>query len=588
MSILDSVEIRFLLEDVMQVKVLTYMEEFKHIQVGDLLDEVEKQVEIYSEELPLFEHAASAGGAKIVKGKIKSPSFHKQKWSKTVKKTAPGLTAPTNLKGKQQPESIAAVISESLAASNPALHSLAFFSSEISRLIEELGNRKVVDTFCPRINSGSWSATLSISESPLKAFAGQTRTLATLKDDAYLIEGTKVMIPAGEHDLTSNTVHLVVAKLAGSPKKEEIRGLFLVPKFNLVEGKLVDNHFQLEKIHPIPGNQSVPYCCISYGKSGETRGTLLAILEEKGPKYLQGIHHQFGLQVVGILSAALNRISLAKEIGLLELDDPYTRNRFMEIQAMLSGLRGGIYSSAFYLDCLRHGGEQQKSTFENLADLQIQIMKVYASHKGKDIIDKCIQMIGIEAFSDDYTFGQHQQDLSVISLLGATSEQISKDIYQQVLQTDSGESFQGLLNELQGRDMSQAKTDSLHEAIGIWRDYLGGAIVLIDEIANSDEENQKRFETEKVHLFPEKLLLLIGDLIVGYHLIIQGIEAEKQLVKLEANFFNLQQEAIGDPGLRRWFNKTLLAEFFAVNILSQQEGQIPIIQRNSQVALEAL
>jgi alkylation response protein AidB-like acyl-CoA dehydrogenase len=582
----DSVEIKFLLADIMQASVLSHMEFFKQFSLSKALDEIEKDISKIIRELPLFEHSSASESSKLVKGEIKSPAFHKKIWREAVLKNIIGLTAPVALKGHQLPETAAVVLSEHIAAANPALHLMVLMNTEISRLIAEMGTKQTITDYCSQLNLGNWSATLSITDTQGDSDAGRLNTIATFKDDSYLIKGTKTMIPAGDQDITVNIVHLVVAKLAGKTKNETVKGLFLVPKFKLVEGKLEDNNLKLEKLHFTSGNRCLPYCCVSYGERGETNATLLAILEESSQKYLYGIYHQLNLQALGIITSVYNRISLARDTGILSLDNPQVRNRFIQIQAFISGLRGAIYASAFYLDCQRHGGEEQKTTFNELAELQIQIMKIYASHKGKEIVDYCSHLVGVESISDDYSFGQAQHDLLALSLLGGTNDQLSEHIFTVIFDKNEGRSFQTLLNELQSRDMDGVKIESLRASVRHWRDYLGGAILLFSEMKAPTEE--KDSELQGIHLFMDKFIFLLGDILLGYHLVIQAIAAEKRLLELEVNLFNLQQEAIDNPEIRRWYNKIILAEFFTVNILSQQEGQIPLIQRNSLVALEAL
>ncbi|PCI27518.1 MAG: hypothetical protein COB67_08400 [SAR324 cluster bacterium] len=585
----DLEEFRFLLENIVQVNVLCHAPAFQNYSLEGFLETIEEAVSFAKEELSLTNRLGDEIGVLFRDGVVVTPAAFREAWEKIVEQKWVGLTAKQKYQGRQLPESVAVAIREVMAASNGALNNLAQQTNEISNLIETFGNEQQKELYCSKLAQGQWTATLSITEPQVEGELLTIRATAKVKGDYSLISGTKIMVAGGDHDLSENILHLVVAKIKDAVEDEAGFGLFLVPKYRLEAGNLVDNNLSTDNLHSTPGNRALPYCDISYGKEGECQGTLLMELDKTKPEsvlFQQGLQQQSAVQSMALAAAAHNTVLQAQSNKVLSLDDAMTRDGVFSMQALVEGLRGLIYSSAFYLDCKQLAEGAQKETFTDLTELQIRILKVYASQKGLQVVREAMQLLGELAYSDEYPVEQYYRELLAGSLFGGTNKSNAQELLTQTLAKDEGRLFQTLLEQFQQQDMTSAKTDSLHDAVGIWRDFLGGAIVLFGELKG--EEDAEQSNHAKFLLHADRILNLLGDLLLGFQLIVQALAAEKELKKQEVNFFNLQQDALNNPALRKWYNKILLAEYFAVNILSQQEGQIQIILRNSTLAMDAL
>ena len=110
--------------------------------------------------------------------------------------------------------------------------------------IEAHGNEFQKNTFMPKLVEGTWTGTMCLTESHCGTDLGMLRTKAELNDDgSYAISGTKIFISAGEHDLSDNIVHIVIARIPGSPEGSRGISLFIVPKFNVTEaGAIADRN----------------------------------------------------------------------------------------------------------------------------------------------------------------------------------------------------------------------------------------------------------------------------------------------------------------------------------------------------------
>ena len=163
---------------------------------------------------------------------VKTPTGFKEAYQQYIEGGWPSMTADPNYGGQGLPPSIGLVVSEMVGTCNWSWGMYPGLSHGATNTIEAHGTEEQKQTYLTKLISGEWTGTMCLTEPQCGTDLGLIRTRATPNDDgSYAIEGTKIWITGGEHDLVDNIVHLVLAKLPGAPDTTKGISLFVVPKF---------------------------------------------------------------------------------------------------------------------------------------------------------------------------------------------------------------------------------------------------------------------------------------------------------------------------------------------------------------------
>ncbi|MBU3917906.1 acyl-CoA dehydrogenase C-terminal domain-containing protein, partial [bacterium] len=494
---------------------------------------------------------------------------------------------------------------EILFAANPSFYYYLMSTIETARIIDRFGDSQQKKNYCEKLLNGTWAGALSFSEERSDYDESEIRTKAVIEKDYYRISGSKSFIIAGDHDLTENIIHLVLAKLEIDGKNQ--LAVFIVPTNIQLDRKQVSNNVSIETSHQTMGLRNTSFSTIRFGDKGECKGFLL-----KGSGYttdsisrsLNGIRLQIALQGVALSgntyyrtlhyacqeisgkSSSDNTGSLIQGAAIISY--PHIADSMMFIKALSEGIRGAVYSIAFFNDCSIHGGEEQKEFFSDLIGIYTRVLKVHATDSALRVIKKGMNLIGRTSYFKELTLEQDYRDIQAGTLFAGVNEVIAQEFLELLFNVQEEQLLKSLLTQFNSIDVHLIKSEPLTEAVAVWQDYIGGMILLTDDLKNTlgtlkgDEKDPRQ-----LMLYADRILRLFGDVIICYHLICQGMEAEKKLEKANINFFNLHQEAYRDSITMKMYNKLIAAEFFALNVLSEHESSIRIIQKGSSSALNA-
>jgi len=581
----DLSEKLFLVEDVSQVNVLTYAEAFKQYDIEQFLTIIRDSEKSIEKIFKGFQDNQS--GLVLKNGVLNSSKRFRGVWDKIKSEGYTKLCAPAEWGGESYPESVGVAVWDLLYSASPSLTYYLALTVEVSKLINQFGNTSQKKKYCENLFNGEWSGTFAYSESNHHEDENQVQTTAKKKDGYFLISGQKEFVVTVGDDWVKNSIHLVLARIEDK-KNDQKLGVFIVPWVIDEQGQAIDNHVTIKKLSPTVGLKGLACCQILFGNEGECRGELLEGLGSNSTdiqKTLDGLRTH-------IANLSVAQIGTVYEEACVYLeDDPRVAERLSEsstvqnngsfvydalinLKAYSQGIRGAVYMTSFFHDCALHGGEDQKAYFADLELLYSRVLKVYATEVGLQTIHKGADIFGEAGYLEDSPLKQPMNDLFSIAMFGSLNGVIVEETMQETVTEDKGRIFQQLIKQFEILETYRANSESMNVAIGVWKDYVGGLIVLFAELSEDDSE----LENLKVKQYAGKIIKLFGDVIVCYHLIRQGMEAEKMLQELEVNFYNLPQEVAHNPDLKIWYDKLVLAEYFAVNTLSQQESIIRIIQ----------
>jgi alkylation response protein AidB-like acyl-CoA dehydrogenase len=303
--------------------------------------------------------------------------------------------------------------------------------------------------YLPRVVSGEWPATMNLTEPQAGSDVGALKTRAEpAGDGSWRLKGTKIFITYGEHDLSDNIIHLVLARTPDGPEGTRGISLFLVPKV-LPDG--ARNDLRCVSIEHKMGIHASPTCVLSFGDDGGATGWLV------GPE-MAGMRAMFtmmnnarlnvALQGVGIAEAATQRaVTYAlerRQSGRVIADFPDVRRMLLRMRALTMGARSLVYYAFGQADRGTRGDEAAALRAEVLTPLA----KAWATDIGCEVSSLGIQVHGGMGFIEETGAAQHLRDARIAPIYEGTNGIQAADLVGRKLGLDGGAAFDLLLDDI--------------------------------------------------------------------------------------------------------------------------------------------
>ena len=225
-------DLRFVYEELFDAGEITALEDYQEA-TPDLVNAiVEEGAKLCQNELFPLNRSGDEEGCHFDNGNVRTPEGFRSAYAAYLEGGWGGLSCAPEFGGQGMPHSVNIALEEMLCSANLSFSTYPGLTRGVYRTLRAFGNEAIKQLYLPRLVSGKWSGTMCLTESHCGTDLGLLRTRAEpTKEDTYRITGTKIFITAGEHDLTENIVHLVLARLPDSPAGINGISLFLVPKF---------------------------------------------------------------------------------------------------------------------------------------------------------------------------------------------------------------------------------------------------------------------------------------------------------------------------------------------------------------------
>jgi 3-(methylthio)propanoyl-CoA dehydrogenase len=371
---------------------------------------------------------------------VTTPDAFKPAYAKYKEAGWQGLVAEEEYGGALFPETVGVASVEFTAAANMALAMCPGLTSGAIECLQAWGSEEIKETYLRKLVSGEWSGTMNLTEPQAGSDVGLASTKAVAAGDGtYRITGTKIFISFGEHDLTENIVHLVLARTPEAPPGTKGISLFVVPKFLVNDdGSLGDrNDVRCVSIEHKMGIHASPTCVMSYGDEGGAIGYLVG--EEN-----QGMRAMFTMMnsarlAVGVQGVAMGEAAYQKavdyarerrqgrEVGGATADTapivvhPDVRRMLMFMKSHLEAMRNLIVFNASALDRARALDGDEAEHNQELADLLTPVTKAWCTDMGEQITSTAIQIFGGMGFVEESGVAQHFRDMRIGSIYEGTN-----------------------------------------------------------------------------------------------------------------------------------------------------------------------
>jgi 3-(methylsulfanyl)propanoyl-CoA dehydrogenase len=378
-----------------------------------------------------------------------------------------GLPAPVQWGGQELPGAVNAACIEmwNSAAMAFALGPLLTMAGVDALIVH--GSEELKRTYLPKLVSGEWMGTMQLTEPQAGSDVGALRTRAERADDgSYRITGQKIFITYGEHDLTDNIIHFLLARLPDAPPGTKGISLFLVPKFLLnADGSLGRrNDARAHSIEHKLGIHASPTCTMVYGDNGGAIGFLLGE-ENQGMACMFTMMNQarlgVGLQGVAIAECATQqalayarerrqgRASGANPGAAPIIAHPDVKRMLLTMRALTRAARAICYATAVALDRAHRGSDVAacRAAHER-ASLLTPVAKAFGSDVGAEVASLGVQVHGGMGFIEETGAAQHYRDARIAPIYEGTNGIQAIDLVTRKLPLAGGETVRSLIGEL--------------------------------------------------------------------------------------------------------------------------------------------
>ena len=437
---------------------------------------------------PLNQSGDHEGCTRHEDGSVTTPKGFKEAYQQFVESGWGTLSAPVEFGGQGMPHTVSTAYQEYMISANMAFAMYPGLTHGAIAAILATGSQEQKEKFVPKMVSGEWGGTMNLTEPQCGTDLGLIRTKAEPQaDGSYKITGTKIFISSGEHDLTDNIVHLVLAKTPGAPDTSKGISLFIVPKFIVHDdGSLGErNGVTCGSIEHKMGIHANSTCVMNYDDAtgylvGEEMKGLAAMFIMMNAARL-GV----GLQGLGVAETAYqNAVQYAQDrrqgralTGPKEPEEkadtlfvhPDVRRMLMEAKALTEGLRALCLWGALQVD-LSHEAEDEEARqlADDLIGLLTPVIKGYGTDKGYDIATNAQQVYGGHGYIAEWGMEQYVRDARIAMIYEGTNGVQAMDLVGRKLPRNGGRAVQAffkLVTDEVAEAKGNAKLNDIAEAL---------------------------------------------------------------------------------------------------------------------------
>lgn len=546
-------------------------------------------------------------GAKFEGGKVIVPQCFHRAYSLFVEGEWIAMAEGPEVGGQGLPHVIRQAAFEYIAGANLALANFSDLGHGAAKMIELFGTPKQKELFLNKLYSGRWGGTMLLTEPNAGSDVGALTTTAVKNTDGtYCLSGNKIFITCGEHDLTENIIHPVLARIEGAPPGTRGISLFIVPKIWVNDdGSLGEpNDIVCSGVEEKMGIHGSPTCSMSLGAKGNCRGLLLGE-ENKGLMVMFYMMNEARLNVgaQGFLngsSAYLHALNYARE--RLQGKDiekgkdpqapqvpiirhPDVRRMLLQMKAYVEGMRSFVYYVAYCFDRKSTAkSPAEKERYNCLIELLTPVVKAYCSERGQFVCEQAIQVHGGYGYTREYPVEQLYRDCKITSIYEGTNGIQAMDLLGRKLGMNKGAAFIDLLNEIKIVIEKASQIPCLANSAAAVEKALGR----LGEIAMHLGKTAVSGDLKLAFAYAHPFLEVVGDVIVTWMLLWRAAAAVPKLETLagSADADAIRSKVAKNKDAAFYDGQLKTAEFFIHCLLPATMGKMNAIAASNPAAID--
>ena len=492
-------------------------------------------------------------GATIKDGKVTMPKEFVDAYKSFSEAGWASISLPSEIGGGGMPIALSGGTLEILSTANLAFGLAPGLAAGAISAINFHGSEDQKAKFLPKLVSGEWTGTMNLSEPQSGSDLGTITTKAEPQEDGtYKITGTKVWITFGEHDLTDNIIHLVLAKIPGSPEGTKGISMFIVPKVMVNEdGSLgEDNNVSCISIEEKLGIHASPTCVMEYdGSVGYLVGE-----ENRGLNYMftmmnearvwvggQGLASASGA-LQGAAQYARDRVQ-GRPVGMSKedaknstiIDHADVRRMLMTIKSYVDAMRYMMYDNQLMLDVEYFAEGDLKEFGEERCGILTPITKAWISDLGVELSSMAIQIYGGMGYVEETGVAQYLRDSRIAPIYEGTNGIQALDLMFRKLPLDNGQAMQRLLGDVQ-KVIDEMKEDD--EIISSMAEKLEKEVATLSEVTLWLGSRMLEGELVDASAAASPYLKMFGQVLGGYYMGKAAMLANKKFKETNDEFYS--------------------------------------------------
>lgn len=427
---------------------------------ADLFEAIlEEAGKFASTELLPINQVGDEHGAKHANGEVTTPPGFKEAYTRFIENGWTGIDSNPDHGGQGLPKVLHVLIDEMLGATNLAFKLYSELSRGAYHLLDNTASEEIRALYLPKMVEGVWSGTMCLTEPHCGTDLGLLNTKAVSSDDgSYKLTGSKIFITSGDHDLTENILHLVIARIEGAPAGTRGISLFLVPKFLVNDDGSVGerNGVLTASIEHKMGIKGSATCALNFEDAtgyliGEENRGLAAMFKMMNIERMTVAMQGLGISDIAYQNAlAYAQDRLQSKAPAPRPDDskaadpivyqPEIKRQLLKIRAQVEGCRALAVYSVLHADIMEKSDNPATATdAKNLVALMTPVMKSFFTDLGMEATLSAQQVYGGHGFVAEYGMEQLVRDCRITPIYEGTNEVQALDLVSRKLTGATGE-----------------------------------------------------------------------------------------------------------------------------------------------------
>jgi alkylation response protein AidB-like acyl-CoA dehydrogenase len=544
-------DIFFILKNQLNYGSLCALDRYRDLNEKALDMLVSEAIQFAKGVLDPLQEIGEAHGVRFENGKVFCPPEFRQAFRQYGQDGWTAAARNPEYGGQGFPNMMRIVINDMMYGACQAFNMAPSLTHGAGHLIESFGTLELKERYVPKMFDGTWSGTMCLTEPDAGSNLAGIQTIAYPEGEHFKIKGSKIFISWGDHDLTENIIHLVLARISGAPEGVKGISLFVVPKIRVEsDGSLgVSNDVQCTAVEEKLGLHASPTCSLAFGSRDNCVGYICG-------KPNSGLSHMFQMMNAARINTGVSGMTLAstayqnaliyakerrqgrdiagRKAGDVPIvDHPDVRRMLLWMKAMVEGMRSMIYTGAFWQDlALELPDGEDRQHYQNLVDFMTPIIKAYCSDMGFKVCETAIQCLGGYGYSKDYPLEQYLRDAKIMSLYEGTNGIQSMDLLGRKMHLNNGQAVGAYREEIKKFYIKNINNKNLGNYIKVLNEAF-------EKLFDGAHQMKEQFKSDPLqwasNTYPA--LMAFGEITMIWRLLDMAVIATESMAKGQKNNF---------------------------------------------------
>ena len=530
---------------------LNNIDRFKDFNLDIAVPAIEECSKFAEEVLAPINADGDKHGAKFNKGVVNMPPGFIEAYEKFKSAGWASISLPLEIGGGGMPYLLSAGTLEILCTANMAFVLGPGLSIGAISGINQHASQEQKDLYLPNLVSGEWTGTMNLSEPQSGSDLNHLTTKAEPQEDGtYKITGTKIWIGSGEHDLSENIVHLVLARVPDSPEGTKGISMFIVPKYIVNDDSSLGerNNVNCISIEEKLGIHGSPTCVMEYN------GAIGYLVGEKnrGLSYMFTTINEARIRVgghglacttgalQGAAQYARDRVQ-GRPVGMSKedaknstiIDHADVRRMLITIKAYSDAMRYMMYDNQMMLDFLYFGNDDQREYGEARGGLLTPISKSWISDLSVELTSMAIQIYGGMGYVEETGVAQYYRDARIAPIYAGTNGIQALDLALRKIHVDDGKAVNNLFDEMLLVSSELKNSERLSKLYESYEFHIKNLMESTEKVRKLlINDNQK-----SISGFASPYTKMFGQVLGGYYMAKAAVLADKKYKETDEEFY---------------------------------------------------